>query len=76
MIISFEQASALAGLVFFAYCLTLAIYRLYFHPLASFPGSKLAASTLWYEFYYDVILRGKHIWQIEKMHKRYGPIIR
>lgn len=51
------------------------IHRLYFSPLAKFPGSKLAA-TGWYEFYYDCWLEGKYLFEIEKMHKKYGPIIR
>ncbi len=57
---------------FVAYCIGTAIYRLYFHPLSKFPGPKLPALTLWYEFYYDVVKRGRHIWRIEEMHKRYG----
>ncbi|KAI9883898.1 MAG: hypothetical protein M1823_004311 [Watsoniomyces obsoletus] len=53
-----------------------AIYRLYFSPIAKFPGPKLPALTLWYEFYYDVILRGQLIWKIREWHEQYGPIIR
>lgn len=50
----------------------LAIYRLYLHPLAKFPGPKLAALSRWYEFYYNVI-RGGLFWrEIEKMHEQYG----
>ncbi|KAL8858235.1 MAG: hypothetical protein Q9178_005247 [Gyalolechia marmorata] len=48
----------------------------YSSPIARFPGRKIAALTLWYEFYYDVIKGGEYIWEIEKMHKQYGPIIR
>lgn len=49
-----------------------AIYRIYLSPLAKFPGPKLAALTLWYEFYYDVIKRGKFTWEIQRMHQKYG----
>lgn len=48
------------------------IYRLYFSPIAKFPGPKLAGLTGWYEFYYDAILQGKYIFEIEKMHQLYG----
>ncbi|KAB8289893.1 hypothetical protein EYC80_010524 [Monilinia laxa] len=53
-----------------------AIYRLYFSPIAKFPGPKLAALTLWYEFYFNVILDGQWLWEIKRMHEQYGPIIR
>ncbi|TVY65505.1 Cytochrome P450 monooxygenase sdnE [Lachnellula suecica] len=66
--------TAIAALLI--YYLTLLVYRLYLHPLAKFPGSKIAAASLWYEFYYDVILRGQFIWKIQEWHERYGPIIR
>lgn len=54
------------------------VYRLFAHPLASFPGPKIAAATFLYEFYYDVIKGGMYIWEIERMHEQYGimPLIR
>ncbi|KAJ5782303.1 hypothetical protein N7457_004077 [Penicillium paradoxum] len=52
------------------------VYHLYFHPLAKFPGPKIAAATFLYEFYYDVIKSGMYIWEVERMHEKYGPIVR
>lgn len=48
------------------------VHRLYFHPLSEFPGPKLAALTTWYEGYYDIVHRGRYLWEMEKMHKKYG----
>ena len=56
----------------FLYIANVAIYRLYFSPLAKFPGRKLAALTLWYEFYHDYFRRGKYLWEIADMHAKYG----
>lgn len=63
-------ASAVALLLCWQFYL--AIYRLYWHPLCRFPGPKLAALTFFYEFYYDVIRSGMYIWEIERMHDKYG----
>ena len=54
------------------YLLIGGIYRLTLHPLAKFPGPKLAALTSWYEFYHDVIHRGCFIWKLQELHDRYG----
>ena len=53
---------------------TLMTYRLCFSPLAMIPGPKLAAATGWYEFYYDCLLAGKYIFEIERMHEVYGML--
>ncbi|RLL96210.1 hypothetical protein CFD26_104014 [Aspergillus turcosus] len=58
------------------YPVALTIYRLYLHPLRSFPGPRLAACTFWYEFYYDVILGGQYTFKIRRLHEQYGPIVR
>ncbi|KAJ6107384.1 hypothetical protein N7523_008707 [Penicillium sp. IBT 18751x] len=59
-----------------AFLIIRSIYRLYFHPLSKFPGPKLAAVSSAYEFYFNVIKRGKFIWELERLHEVYGPIIR
>ncbi|CEJ58848.1 Putative Benzoate 4-monooxygenase cytochrome P450 [Penicillium brasilianum] len=64
------------GAISLVLALLTVIYRLYAHPLAGFPGPKLAAATFLYEFYYDIIKGGMYIWEIERMHEIYGPIVR
>jgi hypothetical protein len=54
------------------YTLTLAAYRLYFNPLENTPGRKLATATGWYEFYFECILTGQYVFEIQGMHKEYG----
>lgn len=55
-----------------AYVLGLAIYRLYFHPIAHFPGPRLAGLTRWYEFYYELVQKGQMTFHIQELHKKYG----
>ncbi|KAH7112945.1 cytochrome P450 [Dendryphion nanum] len=66
---------ALAALALL-YIVTLTFYRLTLHPLAKFPGPRLAAVTSWYEAYYEIILEGQYSNKIGKLHDKYGPIIR
>ncbi|KAH7115315.1 cytochrome P450 [Dendryphion nanum] len=58
------------------YAICLAVYRLFLCPVSQFPGPRLAALTFWYEFFYDVVLRGRYTWKIKELHEKYGPIIR
>ncbi|TVY73237.1 Cytochrome P450 monooxygenase sdnE [Lachnellula suecica] len=51
-------------------------YSVFLGPLSKFPGPKLAAATRLYEQYFDLVLEGRFPWQVEDLHKRYGPIIR
>ena len=54
----------------------LAVYRLTWHPLAGFPGPRIAAITGLYEFYYDVVhgkdAGQKYTYLITDMHEKYG----
>ncbi|KAI1389022.1 cytochrome P450 [Hypoxylon trugodes] len=57
--------------------LSLAIYRVYLHPLRHYPGSKLAVvSNSWWEFYWNYYRNGELIFEIERLHNLYGPVIR
>jgi hypothetical protein len=69
---SVPWAQVVAAVV--GYFITLAFYRLFLHPLAGFPGPKIAAVTRWYEGYHDVIRGGQYTWKIAEMHKRYGML--
>lgn len=51
---------------------SLVFYRLFLHPLAKFPGPRLAAITRYYEAYYDVIQNGQYTFKIAELHKKYG----
>jgi hypothetical protein len=63
----------LAGLAAVCFVLCTCVYRLYFHPLAKFPGPKLAALTTWYEAYYEFIGHtGQYTVYFEELHKKHG----
>lgn len=66
-------SNALVLVIFIAaYYAFIIAYRLVFAPLAGFPGSRVAAATGWVEFYHDYFKEGSYIFEIEKMHRKYG----
>ncbi|KAI1180231.1 cytochrome P450 [Nemania sp. FL0916] len=66
------------ALLLLIYFVCVAVYRLYFHPLSKFPGPRLAAITDLWELYQDYIREesGHLFLELDKLHERYGPIVR
>ncbi|KAF7896597.1 hypothetical protein BELL_0503g00060 [Botrytis elliptica] len=54
----------------------IAVYRIWFHPLARFPGPRICAITFLYEIAWDYFYEGTYVYRIEELHDRYGPIVR
>ncbi|KAL4925323.1 cytochrome P450 [Aspergillus undulatus] len=71
-----DHPYAAAGAAVSAYLVSIVIYRLYLSPIAHFPGPKLAALTVMYEFYWEAVRNGQFTFHIGELHKRYGPIVR
>ncbi|KAI8232761.1 hypothetical protein K4K57_010975 [Colletotrichum sp. SAR 10_99] len=74
--VSWPQLLGVGFALWLLYGGLLAIYRVTLHPLAKFPGPKLAGATFWYEVWYDVVLWGRFTHEIKRMHEIYGPIVR
>ena len=64
----------LLAVFFLIYLATLTVYRLYFSPIARFPGSKLTAICGWYETYYQLVKNGggQFTFKIAEWHEQYG----
>lgn len=58
--------------IWLLYILVVVVYRITCHPLAKFPGPKLAKATYLYEFWFDVVLGGRYTHQIRDLHEKYG----
>ncbi|KAI8951619.1 putative P450 monooxygenase [Xylaria longipes] len=51
-----------------------AVYNVYFHPLARFPGPKARAISEWP--YFRAMIDGADPQRILEMHNKYGPVVR
>lgn len=51
------------------------IYRVTFHPLAHFPGPRLAALTNLYGAFYDLSEVRSYIKEIPALHEKYGTFL-
>lgn len=71
--LTWEKLAVAIG-VFVGYQILKSLYRITLHPLAKFPGPKLAAVTYKYEFYYDGIKGGQYLYEIARMHDEYGSV--
>ena len=75
---AFGDLSMLKGVaylvvVWIVYRIAIALYNVSpYHPLARFPGPKIAAASYLYEAYYDWWLVGRYGKVIARMHETYG----
>ncbi|KAJ3517547.1 hypothetical protein NLJ89_g437 [Agrocybe chaxingu] len=75
--IHYIQASFIPGSVLLALAVfSLAIRRIFFHPLSKFPGPWLAAVTSMYKTYYEVVEGGELLHTIHRLHAMHGSVIR
>jgi hypothetical protein len=51
---------------------TIIVYRLFFHPLSHVPGPLFAKTTYFYEWYYDLYLKGQFTFHLKVLHQAYG----
>lgn len=65
-------ALILLGLV--AFQVAKYIYRLTFHPLAHFPGPRLAALTNLHGAFYDLSETRSYIKEMPALHQKYGTV--
>ncbi len=47
-------------------------YNLYLHPLSKFPGPKLAAFTIWWKIYVELIQKKDLVEMLFELHAVYG----
>lgn len=56
------------------YAVCQSIYLLFYHPLANYPGPRIAAISN--AFYAYIWMGGRYPFEIEKLHNQYGPVVR
>ena len=74
---SFLHAVGAIVALYFGYNLLVVLYRISpFHPLASFPGPKIAHATVWYRTYYELFKGGVMSAKLKELHDKYGSLSR
>jgi len=68
----FRLTCAIVVLLLGLCLVVVAVWRLFFHPLRSIPGPRLAAVTSLYRIYYEVILGGEFLSKVIQLHDTYG----
>ena len=65
------------ALALLGYIISVAIYRIWFSRISHIPGPKIAAVTYLYHAWYDLWPHaGRFLFQCEKLHEKFGPVIR
>lgn len=67
-----DNKLSLLSVVVLVQIVTVCIYRRFFHPLAKIPGPFLPAVTKLYQSYHN----RRYYLEIERLHSKYGPIVR
>ncbi|KUJ20673.1 cytochrome P450 [Mollisia scopiformis] len=73
-LLTFTTLFILSGLLVTAYLATLVIYRVFFHPLAKYPGPFIAKVTDLYSVYH-AWKADRHI-DFQRCHQKYGNVFR
>lgn len=69
---SLSSVLVVAFIVPFFFIIQKIIYNLYFHPLAAFPGPRVAGATRFWRAYVECILNRSFVHVLEELHKTYG----
>ncbi|KAL4912990.1 cytochrome P450 [Aspergillus aurantiobrunneus] len=67
---------SLLAVALLTYCLYHVCYTFYWHPLARFPGPRLAALTRLYRTYIDCSPSRSFVHTLGELHRQYGDIVR
>ncbi|KAF2108558.1 cytochrome P450 [Lophiotrema nucula] len=71
---TYSNILGLSAVLTIAYLLFTAIYRLYFHPLAKFPGPFWARVSSW-PSYWHTVKQDRHVWLFQ-LQEQYGSTFR
>ena len=72
-VLAFAFAATLwSSIAYVAYTAVAAVYNLYFHPLAHFPGPRVAAASSWWQVYVELIKQESLSIKLLELNRKYG----